>query len=444
MQQADWIGAIQKSRLTALQVGVMVTCWFINMLDGFDVLAIAFTAPTISAEWHLEPGTLGVVLSAGLIGMALGALFIAPLADRFGRRTIILWCLAVIGSAMLLTAAVDTVALLIVMRLVTGLGVGGLLASLNTMVAEYAPRRSRNFAISFLQSGYAIGGLAGGVVAAWLIPAFGWQAVFIAGGLATLIMVMVVLMLMPESLHYLVERRTPGALAQVNRILPRLGQSQLAELPAGQEKGAAPGIREIFAPDLKASTLLLWLSFFMSMLTLYFLLLWTPQIIVNAGLPTSQGIFVGVILNVGGLVGMLLLGYLSERFGLYRLIVAFFLLAAVSMVAFALIEASPVVLLVLAFVLGFFTVGGMIGLYSAAAAIYPTMLRSTGLGWGIGIGRLGAILGPNIAGALIGIGWEQADYFLLLALPLLFAAISTLALSRSLQSRGSGPFSEAA
>jgi MFS family permease len=139
---------------------------------------------------------------------------------------------------------------------------------------------------------------------------------------------------------------------------------------------------------------------------------------------------------------MLLLGYMSERFGLYRLIIAFFLLAAVSMVAFALIEASPVVLLVLAFALGFFTVGGMIGLYSASAAIYSTMLRSTGLGWGIGIGRLGAILGPNIAGALIGIGWEQADYFLLLALPLLVAAISTLALSRTLRIKASSPFSE--
>lgn len=431
MQQAELIGVIQKGKLTRMQVGVMMTCWFINMLDGFDVLAIAFTAPTISAEWQLQPGTLGVVLSAGLVGMALGALFIAPLADRFGRRIIILWCLVVIGTAMVATAAVRTVELLIAMRLITGLGVGGLLASLNSMVAEYAPGRSRNFAISFLQSGYALGGLAGGVLAAALIPAFGWQAVFITGGLATLVMIAFVLTLMPESLHFLVERRPRGALTQVNRILARLGRSPLAELPLLAEKSPPPGIREIFAPALKRTTLLLWLSFFMSMLTLYFLLLWTPQIIVNAGLPTNQGIIVGAVLNVGGLVGMLLLGYLSERLGLYRLIMFFFLLAAASMVAFALIEASPVVLLVLAFLLGFFTVGGMIGLYSASAQIYPTTLRSTGLGWGIGIGRLGAILGPNLAGALMGIGWEQVDYFLLLAVPLLIAVVSTYALKRS-------------
>lgn len=431
MHASELFSVVNRGRLTGVQLGVMATCWLINMLDGFDVLAIAFTAPTISAEWQLRPGTLGVVLSAGLVGMALGAMFIAPLADRFGRRTVILWCLAVIGSAMLATSAVGSVDLLIAMRLVTGLGVGGLLASLNTMVAEYAPGRGRNFAISFLQSGYAIGGLAGGVLAAALIPAFGWQAVFIAGGLATLVMVVFVLTLMPESLHFLVERRPPKALAQVNRVLSRLGQSPIAELPALQEKGPPPGIGSLFAPALKVRTLLLWLSFFMSMLTLYFLLLWTPQIIVNAGLPTSQGIVVGAVLNVGGLVGMLVLGYLSERLGLYRLIMVFFLLAAASMVAFALIEASPTVLLVLAFVLGFFTVGGMIGLYSASAGIYPTSLRSTGLGWGIGIGRIGAILGPNVAGVLIGIGWEQSDYFLLLAVPLLVAMVSTYALKNS-------------
>jgi benzoate transport len=431
MQQADFFNAIHQGRLTKVQSGVMISCWFINMLDGFDVLAIAFTAPTISAEWQLQPGTLGVVLSAGLVGMALGALFIAPLADRFGRRTIILWCLAVIGSAMLATATVGSVKPLIAMRLMTGLGVGGLLASLNTMVAEYSPVRGKNFAISFLQSGYSIGGLAGGVFAALLIPAFGWQAVFIVGGLATLVMVAFVLTLMPESLHYLVEQRPRNALTHVNRILSRLRLNPVAELPGLGAESPPTGIRAIFSPALKASTLLLWLSFFMSMLTLYFLLLWTPQIIVNAGLPTHRGIIVGAVLNVGGLVGMLVLGLLSERFGLYRLIGWFFLLAALSMVAFALVEASPGVLLVLAFILGFYTVGGMIGLYSAAAALYPTSLRNTGLGWGIGIGRLGAILGPNVAGALIGIGWEQADYFLLLAVPLVIAVFSSQALGRS-------------
>lgn len=431
MQQSEFVKAINQGKMTSMQIGVITICWFINMLDGFDVLAIAYTAPTISEEWRLAPEKLGIVLSAGLVGMSLGAMLIAPLADRFGRRNIILWCLAIIGFAMMATAMADSISLLISARIVTGLGVGGLLASLNTLVAEYSPDRRRSFAISFLQSGYPIGALAGGLIAALLIPAFGWQMVFIIGGLSTLVMVVVVIMFLPESLHYLMDRRPKNALQQANRILSRLGRSSITEMPEILEEFSQPGISEIFSPALKKSTLLLWLSFFMSMLTLYFLLLWTPQIIVNAGLPKDQGILVGATLNVGGLAGMLLLGYFAARFGLHRLIIVFFLMAAISMVAFALIDASAMVLLLLAFAIGFFTIGGMIGLYSVAADMYPTTLRNTGLGWGIGIGRLGAILGPYAAGVLMGIGWEQADYFLLLALPLVFAMISTLALKKS-------------
>ena len=431
MQQSELLKALNQGKITTIQIGVIVICWFINMLDGFDVLAIAYTAPSITEEWALAPEKLGVVLSAGLVGMALGTMFIAPLADRFGRRRIILWCLAIIGFAMMATASASSISLLISARIVTGLGLGGLLASPNTMVAEYSSDRRRSFAVSFLQSGYPIGALVGGLIAAPLIPAFGWQMVFIIGGASTLVMVVVVLLFLPESLHYLLEQRPKNALSQVNRILSRLGHRSISDLPQMLENSPPASIKEIFSPALKTNTLLLWLSFFMSMLTLYFLLLWTPQIIVNAGLPKEQGILVGAMLNGGGLIGMLLLGYFAERFGLHRLIIGFFLMAALTMVTFALVDASATVLLLLAFALGFFAVGGMIGLYAVAADLYPTSLRNTGLGWGIGIGRLGAILGPYVAGVLMSVGWEQADYFLVLALPLVFAILSTHALKKS-------------
>jgi benzoate transport len=431
MQQADFINAINRGKMRPMQIGVIAVCWFINMLDGFDVLAIAYTAPSITEELQLAPSVLGIVLSAGLVGMALGAIFIAPLADHLGRRTIILCCLVITGVAMLATAMISSVGLLVSARIVTGLGVGGLLASLNTMVAEYSPDHRRSFAISFLQSGYPIGALAGGLIAAPLIPAFGWQVVFIIGGLSTLAMVAIVLVFLPESLHFLIDGRPKHALQKINRILSRLGRSVITELPGIREDRRQPGTREIFSTTLRANTLFLWLSFFMSMLTLYFLLLWTPQIIVNAGLSKEHGILAGATLNAGGLIGMLLLGYFSEGLGLHRLIIGFFLIAAITMVAFALVDASPMVLLLFAFILGFFTIGGMIGLYSVAAELYPTTLRNTGLGWGIGVGRLGAILGPYVAGILMSIGWEQADYFLLLALPLMFAVMSTHALKQS-------------
>jgi MFS family permease len=244
-------------------------------------------------------------------------------------------------------------------------------------------------------------------------------------------MVAIVLVFLPESLHFLIDRRPKHALRQINRILSRLERRAVTELPDIRGDSRQPGTREIFSTALRANTLFLWLSFFMSMLTLYFLLLWTPQIIVNAGLSKEHGILAGAILNAGGLIGMLLLGYFSEGLGLHRLIIGFFLIAAITMIAFALVDASPMVLLLFAFTLGFFTIGGMIGLYSVAAELYPTTLRNTGLGWSIGVGRLGAILGPYLAGILMSIGWEQADYFLLLALPLMFAVMSTHALKQS-------------
>jgi len=430
MQQSELVSAINQKKMTSMQIGVILICWVINMLDGFDVLAIAYAAPSITEEWGLQAGKLGIVLSAGLVGMALGALFIAPLADRIGRRNVTLGCLGVIGVSMIFTSMANSVTTLVVARIVTGLGIGGLLASLTTLVAEYSPDHRRSFAISFLQSGYPIGALAGGLIAAPLIPVYGWEMVFILGGSATLVMIIIGFFCLPESLQFLAERRPDNALQKINQILAKLKHKAIDALPEVAAQGEQASLKEIFSPALKTKTLLLWGSFFMSMLTLYFLLLWTPQIIVNAGLPKDQGILVGATLNGGGLVGMLLLGYFSDRFGLHRLIAGFFFFAAISMVIFALVSVSATLLLVLAFAIGFFTVGGMIGLYSAAAGQYPTSLRTTGLGWGIGIGRIGAILGPNVAGVLMDLGWEQADYFLILTVPLLFAMISTAMLGK--------------
>lgn len=430
MQQSELVDAINQKKMASMQIGVILICWIINMLDGFDVLAIAYAAPSITEEWGLAAGKLGVVLSAGLVGMALGALFIAPLADRVGRRKVTLWCLGVIGVSMIFTSMANSVTTLVVARIVTGLGIGGLLASLTTLVAEYSPDHRRSFAISFLQSGYPIGALAGGLIAAPLIPAYGWEMVFVLGGSATLVMIIVGFFWLPESLQFLAERRPDNALQKVNQILAKLKHRAIDVLPEAASQEEQASLKDIFSPALKTKTLLLWGSFFMSMLTLYFLLLWTPQIIVNAGLPKDQGILVGATLNGGGLVGMLLLGYFSERFGLHRLIAGFFFFGAISMVIFALVSVSATLLLVLAFAIGFFTVGGMIGLYSVAAGQYPTSLRTTGLGWGIGIGRIGAILGPNVAGVLMDLGWEQADYFLILTVPLLFAMVSTAMLGK--------------
>ena len=394
------------------------------MLDGFDILAISYTAPSITQEWALSPQQLGAVFSAGLLGMALGAMFIGPYSDRIGRRFIVLVSLVVIGVTMTATAWVRAVPELMALRLMTGLGIGGLFASLTAMVAEFSPNRHRNLFIGFMHGGYPVGALLGGILAAWLIPEFGWRSVFLAGGIVTALMAPVVIVFMPESPQFLLERQPSGALAKLNRILRSLGQSALEELPAAAQsvtESSSAAVKRLFSPALRVWTGLLWIAFFCCLFTLYFLLSWTPKIVVDAGLPLSKAIYAGAILNVGGAFGMLLLGHLSADRGLRPLIVGFLLIGTACMIVFPRVQSADT-LLVLAAVLGFFVLGGYIGLYSVAARLYPTSIRAAGIGWGAGVGRFGAICGPYAGGILIGFGWTMTKYFMVLSIPLLLGA----------------------
>ncbi len=415
---------IDDGPLTALQVTVVVVCWLINMLDGFDILAISYTAHSITEEWALSPEVLGGVFSAGLLGMALGAMFIGPYCDRIGRRKIVLLCVAVIGVAMMATTWARTVTELMLLRLLTGLGIGGLFASLTALVAEYSPSRHRNLMIGFMHGGYPVGALLGGLLAAWLIPEMGWRAVFFAGGIVTALMAPVAIFFLPESPQFLLEKQPVGALDKLNRILRKLGQAPLESLPetsSDVSMASTSAVTPLFSPRLRAWTALLWLAFFCCMFTLYFLLSWTPKIVVDAGLPLNKAIYAGAILNIGGAAGMLLLGHFSARRGLRPLIVSFLAIGTGCMILFPHVQSADV-LLALAAVLGFFVLGGFIGLYSVAARLYPTSIRATGIGWGAGIGRFGAICGPYAGGLLIGFGWSMPSYFLLLSMPLLIGA----------------------
>jgi len=252
---------IDEGPVTGLQITVFMVCFVLTMLDGFDVLAISFTAPSISEEWDIKAGTLGVVFSAGLVGMMLGAMFIAPLSDIFGRRLMILIALTVISIAMYFTGTVTSVWQLMVYRLIAGLGIGSMLASLTSMAAEYSPIRRRNLAITFVSTGYPVGATLGGIVAAWIIPEYGWRTVFYAGGILTAAMIPIVMLYLPESLYFLVEKQPRRALQRTNKILLKLKQAEFQEMPAvnASKKQAKPTVMSLLIPDKRSSTLLLWL-----------------------------------------------------------------------------------------------------------------------------------------------------------------------------------------
>jgi benzoate transport len=410
---------IERAPVGATQLIVLAICFLLNIIDGYDVLAMSFAAPVLAEDWQLAPTRLGIVFSAGLLGMTLGAMFLAPLTDRIGRRTMILWAVVIMGVAMYATACAPNLGWMVALRILTGLGIGAMLASLTSLVSEFFPDRLRNIAVGVMLAGYPLGATLGGGVAALVLPSQGWPGVFIAGGIMTLAMLPLIFWLLPESPHYLLQRRPADALVKLNQVLCRLGQDGLAALPGAVTAPEAASVRSLLAPGRRLATLQLWTGFFLCFATLYFLLSWIPKLLVDSGLPLAQAIYVGIAFNVGGAAGNLGVGWVANRFGLQRGLLGFKVIAAIGMAAFALFELQVAWLLILTAVIGFFQQGGFVGLYMLAARLYPAAIRTTGVGWGIGLGRFGAVIGPYLAGQLIGLGWGLSVLFMLFAVPLL-------------------------
>jgi len=422
--------AIDEGAMSRFQVLAVALCVTLNMLDGFDVLVMAFTAPEVAKEWSLSGARLGMLLSAGLFGMAGGSLFVAPWADRLGRRAITLLCLGTITLGMLASAFTQAPAQLAALRVVTGIGIGGILASLNVITSEYSSGRWRSTAISLQVTGYPIGATIGGAIAAFLITSYGWRSAFLVGAIASGIMIPVVIRSLPESVDFLLARRPPDALQRLNDLLRRMGRLELSRLPdpAVEEHADRDPVRRLFAGRAAASTFLVWSAFFLVMFSFYFITSWTPKLLVAAGLSTRQGITGGVLLNLGGIVGGSLFGYLTTRLPLKRLACTYLALTAACMVLFGLFATSLTPALLVALAIGVFLFGSMVGLYAVTPLLYPAAIRTTGMGWAIGIGRIGAILAPVIAGLLVDSGWATAHLYYAFAVPLVVAMLSVRAL----------------
>ncbi|WP_333907392.1 MFS transporter [Delftia acidovorans] len=404
-------------------------CTLLIMLDGFDVLVMAFTASAVAAEWKLNGAQLGVLFSAGLIGMALGSLFLAPVADRRGRQPIIVLCLVLVSAGMLLSAAARSHVELAALRAMTGVGIGGMLASVGVITSEYSSNKWRSTAIALQATGYPIGATLGGLVAAWLLTHHGWRSVFVFGGLATALMVPIVLWRLPESVDFLMGRRPARALEKLNRLMALMGQPAMLQLPAqaGGDVQQGNTVAALFRNGLARPTLMLWAGFFLLMFSVYFSLSWTPKLLVQAGLSAQQGVTGGVLLNLGGIAGGSLFGLLAVKAKLRHLAMGSLLLNALFTALFGLASASLGWAFAAAVGVGVFLFASMAGLYGLVPATYPAQVRATGMGWAIGIGRIGAIVAPTMAGLLLDGGWQPASLYYVFALPLIAAALAVWA-----------------
>jgi len=387
--------------MTTAQVTVVVITVLLNAMDGFDVLSIAFASPGIAKEWGVSQLALGIVLSMELIGMAFGSVLLGGLADKIGRRPTLLGCLLTMASGMLLATTAASPVQLSIWRVMTGLGIGGMLSCTNAVVAEFSNNKWRSACISMMVIGYPLGGAFGGLYASSLIAKYDWRAVFYLGSAASAVLLPVAFLLVPESVHWLTRKQPAGALDKLNRSLKSLGHATIAALPEIQTEERKKSLADIFSPQLSGTTLIVTSAYFAHVVSLYFLLKWGPKIVTDMGFAAADGGRILTMANFGGAAGGAIFGLLTARFGLKPLTIAILALNAVAIAIFGRSPADLTSLTVLGVAVGFFGNAAISGLYSIAAYAFPTHVRATGTGFVIGIGRGGGVLSPWLVGYLL-------------------------------------------
>ncbi len=408
IQPVDPRVALALAPLTRLQMIAIAITVSLNALDGFDVLAITFALPGIGAEWGMGKAQLGIVISAGLLGMGLGSIALGSLSDIFGRKPMIVFSLVLMTAGMLLTARARGVVELGIWRLLTGLGIGSMLAAINALSGEMANERRRDLAVSVMNAGYSIGGLGGGAVAALLLQHHSWRSIFYVGSVGTSVFVPLVLFAVPESVQYLIARQPRNALQRTNKSLRRLGLGAVTALPQKAAQIDKISLLQLFGRGLRRTTFVLIAAYLLIVSSAYYMLGWIPQIVASLGFPAATAATVSLSASIGGLVGSVLLGAMSARIGVTRLAIISMTVAGLMIVLFGRSPPELVYLRTVAAVTGFFLLGSVVLLYSVIARAFGPSLRATGVGFVIGIGRAGAVISPALAGFLFASGVSLA------------------------------------
>lgn len=416
-EPADVRAIIDDARVSRYQIMIGMLCFLIVALDGFDIAIIGFIAPHVRSDWHLSMIALGPLFSAGLLGLMLGAFLSGPLADRIGRRGVLMLSVAWFGVACVGSAASPDIAWLVALRFLTGLGLGGAMPNAITLTAEFSPERRRGTLLTLMFCGFSLGSALGGVATAYLVTELGWRGVLAIGGLLPLALAPVLWIALPESVRFLALRS--GNDARIAAILKRVAPDRAGpgkRYFAFGDRAASSPVARLFDPRYRSGTLLLWLAFFMSLLLLYMLINWLPILGARAGLSLKQASVFAGLLQGGGVLGAIVLGVLIDRFDAYKVVSAAYLVGAAAVASLAA-AGSAWWLAAGVFVTGFCVSGSQVCANVIASAFYPTSSRATGVAWALGVGRIGAIAGSFGGAVLLSAGWSNAALFLLLAVP---------------------------
>lgn len=422
---------IDTNGVGGFQLRVFLLCAAVLFVDGFDVQGITYVAPTITREWGLVRGDLWPALTGGLVGVMLGAMFLAPLADRVGRRSVLVYSCVAFGVTTLLTVLVGSLTWLVLLRFVTGLGLGAALPNAIGLASEYAPHKRRALVVMFVGSGISLGAIGAGIVTAQLVAPFGWHAVFVVGGVLPLLLAAVLARALPESIRF--AAAVPGRQAEAKKLLRRIKpelESDVAIVSNDPEGGKAT-VFDLFKDNRGIATVCLWVAFFMSLLNVYLAINWLPTSLEASGFTTPQAATMTTLYHVGGVLGTYTIGLLMDRLGTHRMVLVGLLLAAIGFYTFAtatgMTQWPTTAILMLA---GVGVIGAQVGATALASMTYPVTMRATGLGWALGVGRVGSIVGPTIGGFAVATAADARSIYLGCIIPVVLGTIAVAVLKK--------------
>ena len=419
---------LDRRKISTTQVLVAALCGLVSLFDGFDALVVGYVAPSLIREWHIPPATITPIFVSGLTGIMFGCLLVAPLADWAGRKAVLIWSVVGFGLLSLASAFAESVTVLSVLRFLTGVGLGGALPNALSMTAEFAPNRSRFTMTLLMFIGFPVGAAGAGFVAAPLIAQFGWPSVFIMGGVLPLILAVFLALYLPESIQFLVTTQsdTTRVIGTLQRIDPTATFAPGTMFTTQQQRQSGITVKHLFLEGRAVGTVLLWVIFFASLLDIYLISSWLPVVLAGAGLSISQSVTTGALVQLGGALTTLLVGPVIDRVGWLTVLVPLYILGGCAAAAVGYVGNDPTMLMLAAFITGFGILGGQNTANALAATCYPSYMRSTGVGWALGWGRLGAIAGPAIGGAMVAVQWKQREIFLAAAISAFVAAAACL------------------
>lgn len=419
--------ALEHQPFGALQLRVVLLCAFVQAFDGFDLGTIGMAAPSLIKAWGVAPKDFTIAFVMSSVGILIGALASGPLGDRFGRKPLLIISTAFIGLFSVLSAFTWSVDTITAMRFMTGIGIGGAMPATVALTADYSPINRRGTLLMLMFCGNTIGGFLGGQLVAQILPIFGWQSIFLAGGIPPLALLLVLIAWLPESPRFLIAHRLDTVATQ--EILRKVGVSAQAAATRLVDVAKGNPVQQLFTGGLALTTALVWVVFFANLLNMYLFSYWMPTVLNLSGLKPEVAVFYASMFQLGGILSCLVLGPAIDRFGAPKVLACSFASGVIFILAIGLYNLPAPFIGIPIFGAGAAMIGSQLGANAMVAALYPARIRSTGIGWALGIGRFGGIAGPAIGGTLLGFGLPPKQIFLCACVPALIAATCTFMLT---------------